>query len=165
MSSFCYAIAKLTTKKHGMYTPLPTPNRPWESISMDYMSSLLSTKRGNDCFFVVVDLFSKMEIMATCKKRIKEDSTVKLFFEHVWVHFGIPKNIVSYRDNRFLSILWLSLWSLLETKLNKSRAFHPQTYGQTKVINQMIIHILCMYNYKHPHTWDVSLSYVQHSYN
>jgi hypothetical protein len=26
------AIAKLTTKKHGLYTPLPTPKGPWESI-------------------------------------------------------------------------------------------------------------------------------------
>jgi hypothetical protein len=32
------AIAKPTTKKQGLYTPLPTPDRPWESISMDYMS-------------------------------------------------------------------------------------------------------------------------------
>jgi hypothetical protein len=40
-----------------MYTPLPTPDRPWESISMDYMLGLLSTKRGNDCVFVVVDHF------------------------------------------------------------------------------------------------------------
>jgi hypothetical protein len=44
-------------------------------------------------------------------------------------------------------------------------AFHPQTDGQTKVINRMIVHILCMYNSKHPRTWDESLPYVQHSYN
>jgi hypothetical protein len=30
-------ISKPTTKKQGMYTPLPTPDRPWESISMDYI--------------------------------------------------------------------------------------------------------------------------------
>jgi hypothetical protein len=29
----------------------------------------------------------------------------------------------------------------------------------------MIVHILRMYNWKHPHTWDESLPYVQHSYN
>jgi hypothetical protein len=49
------AIAKPTIKKQGLYTPLPTPSRPWESISMDYMSGLPSTKHGNDCVFVVVD--------------------------------------------------------------------------------------------------------------
>jgi hypothetical protein len=63
-----------------MYTPLPTPERPWESISMDYMSSLPSTKRGNDCVFVVVDRFSKMVILVACKKSITIEATAKLLF-------------------------------------------------------------------------------------
>jgi hypothetical protein len=106
------AIAKPTTKKQGLYTPLPTPDRPWESISMDYMSGLPSTKRGNDCVFVVVDHFSKMAILVACKKNITAEATAKLFFERVWVHFGIPQTIVSDRDSRFLSTFWSSLWSL-----------------------------------------------------
>jgi hypothetical protein len=76
-----YAIPKPTTKKQGLYTPLPTPDKPWESISMDYMSGLPSTKRGNDYVFVVVDRFSKMAILVACKKRIKAEATAKLFFE------------------------------------------------------------------------------------
>ena len=75
------AIAKLTTKKQGLYTLLPTLNRPWESISMDYISGLPSTKRGNDCVFVVVDRFSKMAILVACKKSITAEATAKLFFE------------------------------------------------------------------------------------
>jgi hypothetical protein len=54
---------------------------------------------------------------------------------------------------------------MLDTKLTKSTTFHPQTDGQTEVVNRMIVHILHMYNSKHPHTWDESLPYVQHSYN
>jgi hypothetical protein len=42
---------------------------------MDYMSGLLSTKRGNSCVFVVVDRFSKMEILAACKKNITAEVT------------------------------------------------------------------------------------------
>jgi hypothetical protein len=133
-----------------MYTPLPTPDRPWESISMDYMSGLPSTKRGNDCVFVVFDLFSKMVIMVACKKSITAEATAKIFFEQVWVHFGIPQTIISYRDSWFLNTFWSSLWSLLDTKLTNSTAFHPQMDGQTKVVNRMIVHILCMYNSKHP---------------
>jgi hypothetical protein len=48
---------------------------------MDYMLGLQSTKRGNDCVFVVVDLFSKTMILAACKKRITTEATAKLFFE------------------------------------------------------------------------------------
>ncbi len=106
-----------------------------------------------------------MAIMVACKKNITAEATAKLFFERVWVHFGIPQSIISDRDSRFLSTFWSSLWSMLDTKLTKSTAFHPQTDGQTEVVNRMIVHILRMYNSKHPRTWDESLPYIQHSYN
>ena len=132
---------------------------------MDYMSGLPSTKVGNDYVFVVVDRFSKMAILTACKKSITAEATAKLFFERVWVHFGLPQTIISDRDSRFLSTFWSSLWSFMDTKLTKSTSFHPQTDGQTEVVNRMIVHILRMYNSKHPRTWDESLPYIQHSYN
>jgi hypothetical protein len=76
-----YAISKLTIKKQGLYTPLPIPEKPWESISMDYMSGFSSTKHGNDCVFVVVDRFSKMAILTACKKNVTVANTAKIFFE------------------------------------------------------------------------------------
>jgi hypothetical protein len=95
------AISKPTIKKQGLYTPLPIPEKTWESISMDYMSSLSSTKHENDYMFVVIDQFSNMDILTACKKTITIANTAKLFFKQVWVHFGIPQTIISYRDNRF----------------------------------------------------------------
>jgi hypothetical protein len=97
-------ISKHTIKKHGLYTPLPTPDRPWESISMDFMSSILSTKHENDCFFVIVDRFSNIEILVLCNKSITAEATTKLFFERVWVHFGLPQTIIldRYKCNTHL---------------------------------------------------------------
>eukprot|EP00253_Pinus_taeda_P028779 PITA_28779 len=46
-----------------------------------------------------------------------------------------------------------------------STTFHPQTDGQTEVVNMMIVHILHVYNSKHPCTWDENLPYVQRSCN
>jgi hypothetical protein len=92
---------------------------------MDYMLGLPSTKRGNDYVFVVVDRFSKMAILATCKKNITTEVTPNLFFERVWVHFGIPQTIISERQIWFLNSFWSSLWSILDTKLTKSTTFHP----------------------------------------
>jgi hypothetical protein len=48
---------------------------------MNYMLGLLSTKWGSDCVLVVVDRFSKMEILAAWKKSITTEPTAKLFFE------------------------------------------------------------------------------------
>jgi len=92
-------IAKPTIKKQGLYTP----SRPWESFSMDYMLGLPSTKHDNDCVFVVIDKFSKMILLAACKKSITAKATAKLFFERAWVHFGIRQPIILDRDNKFLS--------------------------------------------------------------
>ena len=114
--------------------------------------------------FVVMDRFSKMAIMIACKKSIYAKTIVKLFFEHVWIHFGLPQTIILDQDSRFLSMFWSSLWSLMDTKLTKSTAFHPHTDGKIEVANWMIVHILWMYNFKHHRTWDESLPYVQHIY-
>jgi hypothetical protein len=101
---------------------------------------------------VVVDRFSKMAFLVAYKKSITAEATAKLFFEQFWVHFGIPQTIVSYWDNQFLNTFWLSLWSLLDTKLTKSMTFHPETDDQIEVVNLMIVHILRMYNSNHPRT-------------
>jgi len=109
--TFCTAcaIANPSINKQGLYTPLPILKNPWESISMDSMFSLPSTKQGNDCVFMVIDRFSKMAILTACKKNITVENTSKLFFERVWVHFRIPHTIISDRDNRFLNTFWLSV--------------------------------------------------------
>jgi hypothetical protein len=106
-----------------------------------------------------------MAILTAYKKNITMTNTAKLFFERVWVHFGIPQTIISDQNNRFLNTFWSSLWSLLDTKITKYISFHSQTEGQTKFINWRIAHILCMYNSNQSRTWDESLPYVQHSYN
>jgi hypothetical protein len=45
--------------------------------------------------FVVVDQFLKMAILTAFKKNVIAADTAKLFFERVWVHFGIPQTIIS----------------------------------------------------------------------
>ena len=80
-SCIAYAISKIAIKNQGLYTPLPIPEKPWESISMDYMSGFPSTKQRNDCMFVVVDWFSNMAILTTCRKSITTTYITKIFFE------------------------------------------------------------------------------------
>jgi hypothetical protein len=135
-------------------------DKSWESISMDYMSGFPSKKFGHNCVFVVINRFCKMTILAPYKKIITAEATTKLFFVHVWVHFGIPQTIILGMYNRFIITFWSSLWSLMDTKLTKSISFHPQIDVKIEVVNMMIVHILRMYNSKNPCTWDESLPYV-----
>jgi hypothetical protein len=79
--------------------------------------------------------------------------------------FGLPKSIISNQYSRFIGNFWSILWVLMETKLKKSTTFHPQTDGQTKVVNRTIVHILHGYCSKHPNLWDEHLHYIHNSYN
>jgi hypothetical protein len=128
--SLC-ATSKPSNRKLGLYTPLPVPSRPWESISMDFVGGLPMSRRSHDYLYVVVDRFRKMCILMPCTKQITAEQTTQLFFQNVWVHFGLPKSIISDRDSRFVGSFWSSLWALMDTKLKKSTAFHSQTEGQT----------------------------------
>jgi hypothetical protein len=111
--------------RNRLYTPLPTPNRPWESISMDYMLGLQSTKQGNDCVFWLLIAFLRWRFWSPARRASQQRPLPRSSLNEFWVHFGIPQTIVSYWDSQFLNTFWSSLWSLLDTKLTKSMTFHP----------------------------------------
>ncbi len=156
--------SKPSNRKRGLYQPLPIPSRPWESISMDFLSGLPTTFRKHDAIWVVVCRFSNMAIFLPCHKTTSAAQTADLFFHHVWPHFGLPSSIISDRDSRFLSTFWRTLWSLLGCQLRFSTAFHPQTDGQTEVVNRTLVHSLRSYFSKNKQ-WDTYLHIIQHSYN
>eukprot|EP00253_Pinus_taeda_P030700 PITA_30700 len=158
--------SKPSNRKLGLYTPLPVPSRPWESISMDFVGGLPKfRKQQHDYLYVVVDRFSKMCILMPCNKTITAEQTAELFFHHVWIYFGLPTSIISDRDSIFVGNFWSNLWEMMDTKLKKSTAFHPQIDGQTEVVNRTIVHLLRGYCSKHPKLWDEHLHYIQHAYN
>eukprot|EP00253_Pinus_taeda_P010211 PITA_10211 len=162
--SLC-AISNPSNRKLGLYTPLPIPSRPWENSSMDFVGAVPLSKEGHDYLYVVVDMFSKTCILMPCKKQVIAEQTAQLFFQNVWVHFGLHTSIVSGQDSHFVRNFRSRLWGFMDTKLKKSTLFHPQTDGQTEVVNRTVIHLLRGYCSKHPKLWDEHLHYIQHTYN
>jgi hypothetical protein len=103
------AIRKPSNRKLGLYTPLPIPSRAWESVSMDFLGGLCMSRKGHDYLYVFVDRFRKMCVLIPCKKKLTAKKTTQMFFENVWVHFGLPTSIVSNRDSRLMVKFWSSL--------------------------------------------------------
>jgi transposase InsO family protein len=78
---------------------------------------------------------------------------------------GVPKKIDSDRGSQFTSRFWKSLHENMDTKLNFSSAYHPQTEGQTERTNQVLEDMLRACALKHGGSWDKSLPYDELSYN
>ncbi|GBG60257.1 hypothetical protein CBR_g4210 [Chara braunii] len=82
----------------GLLKPLPIPERPGESLSMDFMDTLITSKSGMRHIFVIVDRFSKYARVVAMLETAKTEYVIGMFKEN-WVRdFGLPKSIVSDRD-------------------------------------------------------------------
>ncbi|KAL4383104.1 hypothetical protein GQ457_15G008210 [Hibiscus cannabinus] len=118
-------------KPMGLLQPLPIPERPWESISMDFIIGLPKVDDFSS-IMVVVDRFSKYATFIPASKVCPAEEAARLFLKHVVKYWGVPKKIVSDRDTRFTGRFWTELFKLLGSNLNFSTSFHPQTDGQTE---------------------------------
>ena len=77
----------------------------------------------------------------------------------------MPSTIVSDRDAKFLSHFWRTLWNKLGTKLLFSTTCHPQTDGQTKVVNQTLSTMLRAILKRNLKMWEECLPHVEFAYN
>nr|CAG8580018.1 13798_t:CDS:2 [Entrophospora candida] len=133
----------------GLLQTLPTPNNLWEQVTMDFIIQLPHTSKGYDAIVVFVDFLSKRAHFILLITDVTAPDVAKIFFDHIFKHHGLPK----------------ALFKLLGTKLSISTTYHPQTDGQTEIMNHTLEEMLRAYTTYHQDKWDEHLPAVEFAYN
>ena len=69
-------------------------------------------------------------------------NVTQLFMDNIFKLHRVPASIVSDHDKIFLSSFWKELFKLLSTELKMSSTYHPQTNGQTEVLNKCLDEVI-----------------------
>ena len=89
-----------------------------------------------------------------------------LFVSQIFKYHGLLKSIGSDRDPRMTSV-WKGLFENMGTRLDFSSAYHPQTDGQSEIVNSTILDLLKSYvnEVDQRNQWEKYLPLVEYAYN
>ncbi|GJU97129.1 ty3-gypsy retrotransposon protein [Tanacetum coccineum] len=160
----CQQTKYSTHKPYGLLQALPIPNQVWEEISMDFITSL-PPSNGKTAIWVIVDRLSKFAHFIALPPHYTAASLATIFLHDIYRLHGLPKSILSDRDPIFLSRFWKELFSKIGTKLLHSSAYHPQTDGQTEVVNRCLESYLRCFACDEPTSWSKYLYLAEFWYN
>ena len=126
----------------GLLQPLPISRSIFSDISMDFVEGLPKSG-GKDVIMVVVDRLTKYSHFIALGHPFTISTVANAFMENVYKLHGNPSSIVSDREPTFISRFWQDLFQLQGVSIKLSSSYHPQTDGQTEVVNRCLESTVC----------------------
>ncbi len=161
----CQRVRQDNQKPKGLYKPLPIPEKPWSTVTMDLIVALPPTRDGNTAIAVFVDKLTKMIHIVPTTVENDAPELARLFLQNVFRYHGMPERFIHDRDTRFTSQFWTEFFGICNVSQGLSTAFHPQTDGQTEVVNKSIEDYLRHFGAENQDDWDQLLVFAEFTYN
>ena len=116
---------------------LSVPERPWNSISMDFIEKLPSSS-GFNTILVIVDHLSKQAIFISTHDTITSAELAYLFIIYVFSKHGVLSYVMSDHGLEFVSHFFHSLGTALNMRLQFTSRYHLEANGQAEQTNQTL---------------------------
>jgi hypothetical protein len=106
---------------------------PFETIALDFITKL-PISQGYDSILTITDHdCMKVSIFIPCNEEINAEGTAALYIQHVFMHFGLPRKVISDRDLCFISKF---MQEVLRSSYKVSEAYMSWDYhvGMTSLV-------------------------------
>ncbi len=139
--------------------------QPFEVVAMDFITKLPPSKGYNSILTITDHDCTKATIFIPCNETTTSEGLAKLYLQHVYPYYGIPKRLITDRGTQFISIFTRTLCKTLGVKQNISSAYHPQTDGQSERNNQWVEQYLRHWSNVQQDNWADLLLIAQFAHN
>ena len=160
----CQQMKHETCHPVGLLQPLPIPDKPWTTMSMDFVVGLPKSQRMN-VVVVVVDRLTKYVHFMGLSHPYSTTKVAALFTQHVLKLHGIPNSIVPDRNPIFTTKFWAEFFKLQGVQLAMSSVYHLQSNGQIEVVNKSLEHYLRSFSADNPTEWAKQLYLAEFWFN
>src|SRR5467141_4522530 len=104
----CSRAKPVCHKPYGLLKKLPIPEKPWNSISMDFIEKLPQSS-SYTLILVIVDCLSKQSLFIPTHDTIMSQQLAQLFVLHVFSKHSVPSHVTSDHSMEFVSNFFRSL--------------------------------------------------------
>jgi hypothetical protein len=156
---------KSPSRAEALLSPLPVPSACWRVVSLDLITQLPRTSENFDSIVVFVDQFSKMVRLIPANSLLDRYGFAKLFFQHIYPHYGLPLGICSDRGSVWNSKFFSSLCAQLGIRLRLTFSYHARANGQVERYNLVIEEAARHFVGPAHDDWDLLLPHLEFSMN
>ncbi len=147
-------ISKTPTPKAGHLGEYGISEMPMDTIHIDHVDGFPESPAGNKHILTVIDRCSDF-ILAIPVPNLLAQTTARVLYDSVFMHYGIPRKIVSDNGSSFKNeLINEQLAKRLQIKWKFCTPYNPRCNGKVEIIHKSMKATLRAYCADQPHRWE-----------
>ncbi|KAE8184300.1 hypothetical protein CF328_g7903, partial [Tilletia controversa] len=129
------------------------PTEPFETISLDMILNLPTSRAGNDAVLAILDVFSRMVLLTPCHKEVTAEGIAAIVSDRVLRMGWRPRRVITDSESKVSGAVMTALAASLGARLTPSTPYHQQANAVEWAIQtvQMVLQRLLVDSKAH---WD-----------